>query len=366
MVVASGPVVERARRLAATVLAPAAEATDQAARVPPGHLAALADAGLYGLVGPADHGGLGAPAAVVRTVQETLAAACGVTSFTWNQHHSAVKALTATSNVALRDGLLGPLCAGTTRAGVAFAYLRRPGTPAVAARRVDGGWIVDGEAPWVTAWGMADVFLTAARAGDDVVWFLLPGEEGDGVRSSPPLALLAMSASRTVRVTLQGVRIADDRVVDVEPYSAWAARDRLAAGHILPAALGAAAAAIRLLGPEGATLEAERVQGREAVYTIADRAVVAARDGAVDVDDLVAALVRARAWTLDLAGRAATAAVVAAGGAAMDRGHPAQRLLREVAFYLIQAQTPALRRAMLDGLTAEGSELLAEQAEGRR
>jgi hypothetical protein len=35
----------------------------------------------------------------------------------------------------------------------------------------------------------------------------------------------------------------------------------------------------------------------------------------------------------------------------MDVAHPAQRLLREAAFYAIQAQTPALRQATLDRLS---------------
>jgi hypothetical protein len=34
----------------------------------------------------------------------------------------------------------------------------------------------------------------------------------------------------------------------------------------------------------------------------------------------------------------------------MAADHPAQRLLREAAFFTIQAQTPAIRRATLDQL----------------
>ena len=43
---------------------------------------------------------------------------------------------------------------------------------------------------------------------------------------------------------------------------------------------------------------------------------------------------------LELAVRSATALVVAGGGRSILRSNPAQRLLREAAFFTIQAQTP--------------------------
>ncbi len=58
----------------------------------------------------------------------------------------------------------------------------------------------------------------------------------------------------------------------------------------------------------------------------------------------------ARARSLNLAVRAATALVVTTGGRAMSADHPGQRLLREAAFFTIQAQTPAVRQATLDQL----------------
>ena len=62
--------------------------------------------------------------------------------------------------------------------------------------------------------------------------------------------------------------------------------------------------------------------------------------------------IEARAQSLELAVRAATALVVSAGGRGMASDHPAQRLLREAAFFTIQAQTPALRRSTLAQLAS--------------
>lgn len=78
--------VDRARTVADQVLAPSAEATDRAAAVPAGHLAALAEAGLFGLYGPASHSGLGSYPADARAVHRVLGGACGATYFVWAQH----------------------------------------------------------------------------------------------------------------------------------------------------------------------------------------------------------------------------------------------------------------------------------------
>ena len=148
-------VADAAAHVATTVLRPEAEVTDQAPIVPAGHLEALAAAGLLGLMGPVDAGGHAATPATSREVFEILAGACGVTFFVWVQHHAPVRLLARSDNVALRQRWLPELCRGDVLGGVAFAYLRRPGPPAVAARPVPGGYRVDGEAPWVTSWGLA-------------------------------------------------------------------------------------------------------------------------------------------------------------------------------------------------------------------
>jgi alkylation response protein AidB-like acyl-CoA dehydrogenase len=64
--------VAHARAPAEELLFPAAAAVDAAGTVPRGHFDALADAGLYGLPGPADAGGLAAGSATVAAVIEEL------------------------------------------------------------------------------------------------------------------------------------------------------------------------------------------------------------------------------------------------------------------------------------------------------
>ena len=354
-----GPdVAAAARRVAEELLAPAAETTDQAAVVPRSHLEALAAAGLNGLAGPVEAGGRDAPAAAVRQVYEALAGACGVTFFVWVQHHAPVRMLAASGNVALRERWLPGLCGGAVLGGVAFAYLRRPGPPAVVARRVSGGWVVDGEAPWVTSWGLAGLYAVAARVIEDgPVLFLAvaPQEALGSLRASPPLALAAMSASSTVRLSFDGLRVPDDDVVLIVDADRWHERDRVATAQPHPAALGLAATATSLLaqradergeaavGRAAEALAAELADCRRWSYGLAD-------DPATDGGHL-ARLVEARAWGLDLALRSAQALVAATGGSSMGLAHPAQRLVREASFWSIQAQSSALRGATLARLS---------------
>ena len=315
------------------MLAPAAEATDQAAVVPRSHLEALAGAGLMGLYRPP-----AASPAVVRAVYEVLAGACGVTFFVWVQHHAPVRMLAASANEGLRARHLDDLCAGRVLGGVAFAYLRRPGPPAVVARSVPGGFRVDGEAPWVTSWGRAGLYAVAARMHGQVLFFLVEAE-APALRASPPLALAAMGASATVRLSFDGLFVPEHDVLSVVPFERWQADDRIATAKPYPAAFGIAATCVSLLGDT--PLAAELEECRRYSYALA---------GAVEPD--LDALVDARAQGLELAVRAATALVVATGGRAMSLDHPAQRLLREAAFFTIQAQTPALRQATLAQLAS--------------
>lgn len=324
------------------MLAPAAETTDRAEIVPRSHLDALAGARLCGLFCPP-----AAPAADARRIFEILAGACGVTFFVWVQHHAPVRMLAASPNVDLRQRHLGDLCAGRTLGGVAFAYLRRPDPPAVVATRVPGGYRIDGEAPWVTSWSLAGLYAVAARLDDQVLFFLVGGGPDPALRPSPPLALAAMNASSTVRLVFDGLVVPEDDLMSAGPLEKWRADDRVATAQPNPAVFGIAATCIRLLSeqaPETAEdLGWELEACRRRSYALAD-------EGRTD-DAQLRMMVEARAWGLELGVRTATALVTSVGGRALGADHPAQRLLREAAFFTIQAQTPALRAATLGQLT---------------
>lgn len=156
------PLVDRAAALADSVLAPVAEQVDIDGVIPADHFRALADAGLFGMLGPVDAGGSDVSAQVARRTMANIAGGCGSTFFVWAQHHGVVRTLRSSANEPLRDQHLRALCAGELIAGVAFAHARRVGARPLRATRFDGGWWLDGFAPWTTSWGIADLFAIAA------------------------------------------------------------------------------------------------------------------------------------------------------------------------------------------------------------
>jgi alkylation response protein AidB-like acyl-CoA dehydrogenase len=243
--------VERARDVADSVLFPRAQDVDRGIAPIGDGLAALAEAGLFGIAGPVAHGGADLGPHDARRVLAEVGSGCGATFFVWVQHHGVVRQLGASTNSELAGSLLGPLCAGTSIAGVAFAHVRRPGPPAIRATRVDGGWRLDGHAPWATSWGIAEWFCVAAESGDgELVWSMIPGDGPDGVTPTA-LPLPVFASTGTVALSFDGCAVADAEVVTVEDADRWRASDRRRTAVGQPAVMGVAARAIRLLDAIG-------------------------------------------------------------------------------------------------------------------
>ena len=91
--------VAAAQRVADETLFPNAQDVDRSDRIPERNLAALADAGLFGLAGPAAHGGLDLDTRSARRAMAAVGSGCGATFFVWVQHHGVVRALRS------RDGV---------------------------------------------------------------------------------------------------------------------------------------------------------------------------------------------------------------------------------------------------------------------
>jgi alkylation response protein AidB-like acyl-CoA dehydrogenase len=316
--------VAAAERLAEAVLFPASLTTDGADLVPLELLDHLAEAGLYGLFGNPAAGGLGAGRATGWAVMEALAGGCLTTTFIWLQHLNTA-AITSFAEGPLRDEWGADLCAGRKRSGIAFAHLRRPGPPAVTAEPTEGGWVVDGVAPWVTGWGRIDVVHVAARHRDDIVWVLIDAQPSATVTATR-LELAAINASATVELELRRHPVPSARVTSIEPLRDWLARDALGLRENGSLALGVARRCLALLGPS----------------TLDDRLhdVRATLDGAAP-DEMPTARAEASLFAL----RCATALMAAGAGRAVLRDHHGQRLAREALFLVVQGQTAAIRDA---------------------
>jgi hypothetical protein len=345
---------ELAGRVADEVLFPTAQEVDRSDRIPHRNLAALADAGLFGIAGPIEAGGLDLDAATARRVMATVGSGCGATFFVWVQHHGVVRTLRGSHNRTLVESHLADLCSGRSLGGTAFAHVRRTGPPAISATRVDGGWRLDGHAPWATSWGLADWFSVAAESDDgELVWSLVPGHAPDGVTATP-LALPVFAATATVALRFDGCTVPDDHVIGVEPVAAWRLADRRHASIGQPAVLGVTQRAQRLLVDGGDGLAASvgdaLADELDARWRVDSDLLAAMANG----DDVITEASDHRAACLDLARRATTALLAAVGGRGMDLAHPAQRLAREADFYVIQAQTADGRASTLRSVAAVG------------
>lgn len=311
--------VDRARRLARTVLLPDAAAVDRADHVPAEHLAALDAAGLTGLAAAA-------PSLPERiAVTEALASGCLATTFVWLQHQGAVAAV-AQGDPGVRQRHLEDLATGRRRAGVAITALRPPAPLRVT--RVRGGFRLDGSVPWVTGWGLAEVLLVAALDADDLVHLLLVDVPGAGIRADR-LDLVAANASSTATVTFTGAAVPDDRLVAVQPIAEQRARDAVGLAGNGALALGVASRAVAENRDPGG-LDEELARSREALLTARPEELPAARAAASD-----------------LALRAASRLIVGAGARSVLAGSTPERLLREAAFLLVFGSRPAIRTELL-------------------
>jgi alkylation response protein AidB-like acyl-CoA dehydrogenase len=302
---------------------------DARSEIPASHLAALADAGLFAIAGPLEHGGLDLDARRQRRVRETLAGGCLTTAFVWAQHQSVVRRL-RDGAAAPRVAWLADLCAGRRLGGIVLAGLL-PGPARLAIESAGDGFVLTGAAPAVSGWGYVDVLLVAARRepGDVVVHALV--EAGAAGLRAQPLRLAACNGSGTVAMEFDGVRVAAEAIVAAGPLPRWeAAGEGVRANGAF--AIGVADRCARLC--DEPALHAE-VRARR-------RALDTARDG----DELA----RARADASLFASRAAACVVAARGSNAIETREHAQRLAREAIFLVAFGQRPAIRTALLEAL----------------
>lgn len=326
-------VLDVATRIAEEVLFPAALQVESADAVPASHLDELAAAGLYGLVGPAEISGLDVPdLATMCRVTEILAGGCLSTTFVWSQHHSAVRGTMNSSNAAVREEWLAPLCTGRRRAGVAIGSAVRPGPPALRATAVDGGFRFDGEALWVTGWGLIDTLYAAGRDEQDMLVFaLLDAQESESV-SARLLDMVAIRSTRTGQVHFDSHFVPTERVAAIVPHAMWRERDATNLRFNGSFALGVAGRCLRLIGPS--PLDEELTAVRAELDSAAPQAMPAARAAAAE-----------------FALRAAAYFAASQGSRSVLLDQHAQRLLREAMFLLVFGSRPTIRAALLHRLS---------------
>jgi hypothetical protein len=183
----------------------------------------------------------------------------------------------------------------------------------------------------VSGWGLIDVVHVVARTPDDgIVHLVVDAVDGDRLVAARQ-HLIAVDASRTVRLAFEGLFVPATRFICKRPYDPFAALGGPALRVNGSLALGVTARCCAMLGPS--SLDAELVECR----------------ARLDEADTVG-IGTARAAASVLALQASAALIVSAGSGAIVARHHAERLAREALFLLVFGSRPAIRTALLERL----------------
>jgi alkylation response protein AidB-like acyl-CoA dehydrogenase len=287
----------------------------------------LAEAGLYGAFAPTLSGGLELDLRRVCTIVEHLASACLTTTFLWIQHFRLLASLLDPATPEELRELLPLTISGQIKGGVALGGLL-PGPPRLKAVETSDGWRLNGDARWVSGWGIVDVlFVTARHSDDSVVSFVIDAAEQPGIQVTRH-RLSAMNASSTVEMAFTDCFVPNTRYVGRQPFSPGLERpEGLRVNGSL--ALGVVRRCCALLGPTALDDDLRQCRNDLDGFETSDIAV-------------------ARARAAELAVRAAHVLAVSRGSRSANSGDIAERTTREAALLLVFASRPAIKEALLD------------------
>jgi len=341
--------IARADDLGRTLLARDAAAIDDGTLSARGALVALVAAGLAGLRVPRRYGGDEVGRAVYLRVLEGLSYGDGTTPFIIAQHYGTSVMVAGSPNEELRAQVLPDMATGARLCGFGVSHIRRQGRPALVAtpvrngaalgrdddedERASGSYRLDGVIPWMTGAGLfGHVVIGATLPDGDTLLSWAPFVASDALRLDAPMELGAMNGARTVAATCVGLEIRPEDILAIEP----AGRRVRANTTAVPCLYGLACASIddladlaaRRAAPASASA-AERLRAR----LDEQRRSFYPRLRELEDDPSEAPLAEVRAAATGLALDAIGALIVATGGGANARGHPAQRRLREASVF---------------------------------
>jgi alkylation response protein AidB-like acyl-CoA dehydrogenase len=327
-----------------TAVADRAGATDRAETDVRPALAELGAAGLLTLGAPGYGGTLAEQAEVLRS----LSRVCMSTAFSAWAQRLAIEYLAGFSTDTLRRDVLPEVAAGARPAATAMATafqdalgLRELG---VTARPEADGVVLDGSVPWASNLFDGAVVVLPARTEDGRRLIVAVRTDTPGLTLPPYPALLALDATASTSLRLDGVRIPADRVL-TDRFLDFLTTVRtpfllLQSAFCLGIADASLASAAGRFEGAAQVLEADHddLVGRRDRLS-ADHARLLARGGHAD-----ASTVRLRLEAGRLGVDATRHEVTVRGGAGYVAGGATARRFREAAFLPIQSPTEAQLR----------------------
>jgi alkylation response protein AidB-like acyl-CoA dehydrogenase len=194
---------------------------DRQGSIPPEFIDELRQFGLFGLVIPEQHGGMGfKSAAYSRTLQEVAKYDASV-AVTIGAHSSiGMRGVLLYGTDQQKEKYLPRLATGEM---IAAFCLTEPGAGSDAAaikttaKREGGEWVLNGNKLWITNGGIADFFTVFARTnesdGSPHLTAFIVTRDMAGVSVGPHEDKMGIRASSTTTVTLDNVRVPDENVL---------------------------------------------------------------------------------------------------------------------------------------------------------
>lgn len=193
---------------------------DEQGELPASFIEELRQFGMFGLVIPEEHGGLGfGSAAYSRTLQQVARYDASV-AVTIGAHSSiGMRGLLLYGTEQQRARYYGDLASGKR---IAAFCLTEPGSGSDAgsirtsAKREGDHWVLNGEKLWITNGGIADFFTVFAKTSEEghgrMTAFLVTSEMG-GVTAGPHEDKMGIRASSTTTVSFDNTKVPADHVL---------------------------------------------------------------------------------------------------------------------------------------------------------
>jgi alkylation response protein AidB-like acyl-CoA dehydrogenase len=339
-------------------VAPRAEIIDCDSEALKTALLGLENRSLLALRVPQKWGGADIPPEIFYEYQELTARYSGALSFLQTQHHSATAMLANSDNEMLKSRYLPAIAQKELRLGIGFSHLRRSssrasltGNPAVTATPVKDGYLLSGNVPWITGFGLFDKFIVAGVLPDNqAVFGLLPfaniEQEYGKIAVSEIMPLIAMNSTNTVTASLDNWLLQESEIISIKPVGWIAENDRKNILNFVPATFGCIRAGLDVIA---AAATAKNSPAIAAACTKLEQKLDRLKQNFLQSQDTSKAEQLAlRAEAIDLAVRCGHAAVVVSSGAANGTLHPAGRVYREALLYTVSGQTKDVMAATLD------------------
>jgi len=348
---AAQPLLQEILTYLETEVAPNANRIDQQKSLLSSALQALAELGIFRLAPPEAVGGLGCPPSILWHLALKLGEASGALAFLVSQHQTALSIILEHPNSSVAQAYFSDLMLGKTLIGVGFSHLRYNHVD-LKAHSLSQGYLLKGNIPWLSGFQHMTMVVVAAELPDEQTLFaLLPlmnAQQSSGgiLHLTLPLPLAAVPSTQTVQAEVIDWFVPPEDVVGIGDPNWIEQRDsqKLLRGSAAP--LGCARASLQVLAtfPQSAELYACLWDRWQFLYTTIQQELG-------QLNPPYHAKLRAKA--VQLAVRAAQAAMITTGGSAVLLNHTVQRLYREAMLYMVTGLNNNLRDALLAELLVE-------------